>query len=60
MDDAPTAVQTNWATAKDWKISTPADANAGINFRGNMVMGTAVPDMYIFRMYRPPILAGAA
>jgi hypothetical protein len=38
-------------------ISTPANANAGINFRGNAVMGTAVPDMYIFRMYRPPIAA---
>ena len=25
-----------------------------------LTMGTAVPDMYIFRMYRPPIQAGAA
>jgi hypothetical protein len=38
-------------------VSTPADAIVGINFRGNVVMGTAVPDMYIFRMYRPPIRA---
>jgi hypothetical protein len=22
MDDAPTAVQTNWATVKDWKIDS--------------------------------------
>lgn len=35
-------------------ISTPANASAGISFRGNVVMGTTVPDMYIFRMYRPP------
>jgi hypothetical protein len=38
-------------------ISTPANANGGINFRGNVVMGTTVPDMYIFRMYRPPNVA---
>jgi hypothetical protein len=38
-------------------INTPANANGGINFRGNVVMGTAVPDMYIFRMYRPPNVA---
>ena len=40
-------------------VNTPANANAGIAFRGNVVMGTAVPDMYIFRMYRPPIGAVA-
>ena len=34
-------------------INTPANANGGINFRGNVVLGTAVPDMYILRMYRP-------
>jgi hypothetical protein len=38
-------------------VSTPGNASLGINFRGNVVMGTAVPDMYIFRMYRPPIRA---
>ena len=40
-------------------ISTPSNANVGINFRGNAIMGTAVPDMYIFRMYRPPVVAVA-
>ena len=38
-------------------ISTPANASGGVNFRGHMVMGTAVPDLYIFRMYRPPSVA---
>jgi hypothetical protein len=41
-------------------ISTPGDASVGFNFRGNVVMGTAVPDMYIFRMYRPPVTPPAA
>lgn len=38
-------------------VSTPGNTITGINFRGNVVMGTAVPDMYIYRMYRPPIRA---
>jgi hypothetical protein len=38
-------------------ISTPGQAIAGIFFSGNVVMGTRVPDMYIYRMYRPPIRA---
>jgi hypothetical protein len=38
-------------------VSTPADASVGINFRGNAVMGTMIPDMYIFRMHQPPIRA---
>lgn len=40
-------------------ISTPSNATSVINFRGNVIMGTAVPDMYIFRMYRPPVRAVA-
>lgn len=38
-------------------VNTPANANGGISFRGNVVMGTAVPDMYILRMYRAPNVA---
>jgi hypothetical protein len=38
-------------------ISTPPTAIAGISFTGNVVMGTRVPDMYIYRMYVPPIRA---
>ena len=44
-------------TAVRSAVSTPGDASVGISFRGNAVMGTAIPDMYIFRMYRPPIAA---
>jgi hypothetical protein len=40
-------------------ISTPGHAISGIFFSGNVVMGTRVPDMYIYRMYRPPIAATA-
>ncbi len=36
-------------------VSTPPSATSGINFRGHVVMGTTVPDMYIYRMYKPPI-----
>lgn len=41
-------------------VNTPGDASVGINFRGNAVLGTAVPDMYIFRMYQPPVTVGGS
>ena len=40
-------------------ISTPGQGISGISFSGNVVMGTRIPDMYIYRMYRPPIAAAA-
>jgi hypothetical protein len=40
-------------------ISTPSHAIEGISFIGNVVMGTRVPDMYVYRMYRPAIAAAA-
>jgi hypothetical protein len=40
-------------------VSTPAEAVGGISFSGNVVMGNRVPDMYIYRMYAPPVAAAA-
>ena len=36
-------------------IATPGKAIGGITFTGNVVMGNRIPDMFIYRMYRPPI-----
>lgn len=38
-------------------VSTPGRGVSGISFTGNVVMGNRIPDMYIYRMYRPPIAA---
>lgn len=40
-------------------IGTPQTATVGISFRGNVVHGTAIPDMYIFRMSPPSVSAVA-
>jgi hypothetical protein len=40
-------------------VNTPAHAVSGISFSGNVVVGTRIPDMYIYRMYRPPMAAAA-
>ena len=36
-------------------IATPGNAVSGITFTGNVVKGNRIPDMFIYRMYRPPI-----
>ena len=36
-------------------IATPGNAISGITFTGNVVMGNRIPDMFIYRMYSPPI-----
>ncbi len=38
-------------------VSTPGQAISGISFTGNVVKGNRVPDMYIYRMFRPAITA---
>jgi hypothetical protein len=40
-------------------IATPGNAISGITFSGNVVMGNRIPDMFIYRMYRPPIARAA-
>jgi hypothetical protein len=38
-------------------VSTTGQAISGISFTGNVVMGNRIPDMYVCRMFRPPIAA---
>ena len=40
-------------------VSTPGLGIDAILFTGNAVMGNWIPDMYIYRMYRPPVAATA-
>lgn len=40
-------------------IQTGGNDVAGIMFSGNVINGTRVPDMYIYRMYSPPLSATA-
>lgn len=40
-------------------VNTPGRGVSGISFSGNVVNGTRIPDMYIYRMYRPPMAATA-
>jgi hypothetical protein len=38
-------------------VRTGGNDVAGISFSGNVINGTRIPDMYIYRLYAPPIAA---
>ena len=40
-------------------VTTSGTAVSGIPFTGHAVMGSMVPDMYIYRMYGPPLARAA-